>query len=55
MPNGEQTLEQDQEGEDNAEESGEYQSLDSDDEEESDEADDDEEVDSPPRLERRSK
>ena len=55
MPNGEQTREQDQEGEDSADESGEWQSSDGDDEEESDEADDDEGVDSPPRSEHRSK
>ena len=55
MPNGEQALEQGQEGEDNAEESGDWQSPEDDDEEESDESDDDEIVDSPPRTERRSK
>ena len=48
MANSEQTLEQDQEGEDSADESGDWQSPEDDDEEESDEADDDEEVDSPP-------
>ena len=55
MPNGEQTRELDQEGEDSAEEIGEYESSDGGDEEESDEADDDEKVNSPPRLECRSK
>ena len=51
MPNGEQALEQVQEGEDNVEESGEWQSPEDDDEEESDESDDEEVVDSPPRTE----
>ena len=55
MPNGEQSLEQDQEGEDSAQESGDWQSPEDDDEEESDESDDDEVGDSPPRSERRSK
>ena len=55
MPNGEQALEQDQEGEDITEESGDWQSPDDEDEEESDESDDEEMVESPPRLERRSK
>ena len=56
MPNGEQAQEQVQEGSDNAEESGDWQSPDDDDEEESDESDDEEEeVDSPPRTECRSK
>lgn len=55
MPNGEQTLEQDQEGEDSAEESGDCQSPEYDDKEESDESDDEEVVESPPRSERRSK
>ena len=52
MPNGAQALEQDQEGEDSAEESGDWQSPEDDDEEESDESDDDEAVDSPPCSER---
>ena len=51
MPSGEQALEQDQEGEDSAEESGDWQSLEDEDEEESDESDDDEIVDSPPHTE----
>ena len=55
MPNGEQALEQDHEGEDSAEESGDWQSPEDDDEEDSDESDDEEVVDSPPRSERRSK
>ena len=55
MPNGEQALEQDHEGEDSAEESGDWESPDDDDEDESDESDDEEVVDSPPRTERRSK
>ena len=55
MPNGEQILEQGQEGEDSTDESGDWQSPEDDDEEESDEADDNEEVDSPPHLEHRSK
>ena len=55
MPNGEQALEQDHEGEDSAEESGEWESPDDDDEDESDESDNEEEADSPPRSERRSK
>ena len=38
MPNGEQALEQDQEGEDSAEESGEWESPVDDDEDESDES-----------------
>ena len=46
MPIGEQALEQDHEGEDNAEESGEWESPDDDDEDESDESDDEEVVDS---------
>ena len=53
-PNGEQILEQDQEGEANAEE-GEWESSDEDELEESDESDDEEEVDSPPCSEHRSK
>ena len=40
MPNGEQVLEQGQEGEASAEESGEWESSDDDDEEESEESDD---------------
>ena len=55
MPNGEQALEQDQEGEDSAEESGEWESPGEEEEEESEESDEEEEVDSPPRSERRSK
>ena len=55
MPNGEQLLEQDQEGEDNAEEGGNWQSPDNNDEEESDESDDEEMVHSPPHSEHRSK
>ena len=55
MPNGEQTLGHDHEEEDNTDESGEWQSLDSDDKEESDEADDDEEVDLLPCSEHQSK
>ena len=52
MPNGEQVLEQDQEGEASAEESGEWESSDKDEEVESEESDDDEAVDSPPCSER---
>ena len=55
MPNGEQALEQDQEGEASVEESGDWESLDEEEEEESKESDDEEEVDSPPRSEHRSK
>lgn len=55
MPNGEKALEQDQEGEDSAEESGDWQSPKDKDKEESDESDDDEIVNSPPRTEHRSK
>ena len=55
MPNGEQALEQDQEGEDSAEESGEWESLDEEEEEESEESDDEEEVNSLPCSEHRSK
>ena len=55
MPNGEQALEQDQEGGDSAEESGEWESLGEEEEEESEESDEEEEVDSPPRSEHRSK
>ena len=51
MPNGEQALEQDQEGEDSVEESGDWQSPEDEDEEESDESDDDKIVDSPPHTE----
>jgi len=50
MPNGEQLLEQGQEGEDSAEESGDWESPDDGDEEESDESDDEEAVDSLPRC-----
>ena len=49
MPNGEQVLEQGQEGEDSAEERGDWECPDDEDEEESDESDDEEAVDSPPR------
>ena len=52
MPNGEQALELDHEGEDSAEESGEWESPADDDEDESDESDDEEVADSPPRSER---
>ena len=55
MPNGEQALEQVQEGEDSAEESGEWDSQGEDDEEESEKLDEEEEVDLPPRSEHRSK
>ena len=55
MPNGEQALEQAQEGEDSAEDSVEWDSQGSDEEEESEESDEEEEVDSLPRSERRSK
>ena len=55
MPNGEQALEQDYEGEDNAEESGEWESPTVDDEGESDESDDEEVVDSPPCSDHPSK
>ena len=55
MPNGEQVLEQGQEGEASAEESGEWESSYDDDEEESEESDDKEAVDSPPHSEHRSK
>lgn len=56
MPNGEQALAQDQEGEDSAEESGEWESPGEEEEaEESEESDEEDEVDSPPRSERRSK
>ena len=52
MPNGEQALEQDREGEDSTEESGRWESLADDDEDESDESDDEEVANSPPRSER---
>ena len=55
MPNGDQALELDNEGEDSTEESGEWESPDDDDEDESDESDDEEVVDSPPHAECRSK
>ena len=55
MPNGEQVLEQDQEGEARAKESGEWESSYEEEEEESEESDNKEAVDSPPRSERRSK
>ena len=55
MPNGEQALEQDQEGGDNTEESGEWESPADGEDDESDESDDEEVADSPPRSERRSK
>ena len=52
MPNGEQALEKDQEGEASVEESGEWESSDEEEEEESEESDDEEAVDLPPRSER---
>ena len=52
MPNGKQALEQDREGEDNAEESGEWELPANEDEDESDESDGEEVADSPPRSER---
>ena len=55
MPNDEQALEQDQEGEASAEDSGEWESSDEEEEEESEESDEEEEVDSPPCSEHRSK
>ncbi|XP_037416622.1 ribosomal RNA processing protein 1 homolog [Triticum dicoccoides] len=55
MPNGEQALEQAQEGEDSVEDSDEWDSQEDDEEEEREESDEEEEVDSPPRSERRSK
>lgn len=55
MPNGEQALEQAQEGEDSMEESGEWDSHGEEEEEDSKESDEEEEIDSPPRSERRSK
>nr|XP_040258694.1 uncharacterized protein LOC120975995 [Aegilops tauschii subsp. strangulata] len=48
-------LEQDHEGEDSAEESGDWESPDDDDEDESDESDEEEVANSPPRSERRFK
>ena len=55
MPNGEQALEQDQEGGDSAEESGEWESPADGEDDESDESGDEEVAGSPPRSERRSK
>ena len=55
MPNDEQALEQVQEGEVSAEESGDWESSNEEEEEESEESDDEEEVDSPPRSEGQSK
>ena len=55
MPNEEQALVQDQVGEANAEERGEWESSDEEGEEESEESDEEVEVDSPPRSEHRSK
>ena len=55
MPNGEQALDQDQEGEDSTEESGKWESLGEEEEEDNEESDEEEEVDSPPCSERRSK
>ena len=55
MPNGEQALEPDQEGEDSAEESGEWESPGEEEEEEREESGEEEEVDSPPCSEHRSK
>ena len=51
MPDSEQVLEQDQEGEASTEQSGEWESSDDDEEEESEESDDEAAVDSPPRSE----
>ena len=51
MRNGEQVLEQGQEGEASAEESGEWESSDEDEEEESEESDDEEAADPPPHSE----
>ena len=48
MNNGEQALEKDHEGKDNAEESSEWESPADDDEDESGESDEEEVVDSPP-------
>ena len=55
MPNGEQALEQDHEGKDSPEESGDSEFPADDDEDESDESDDEEVAESPPHSERRSK
>ena len=55
MPNGEQALEQGQEGEASEEESGDWESSDEEEEEKSEESGDKEEVDSPPRFKCRSK
>ena len=55
MPNSEQALEQGQEGEAGAEDSGDWESSDEQEEAESKESNDEEEVDSPPRSEHRSK
>ena len=55
MPNGEQALEQDQEGGDSTEESGEWESPADGEDDQSDESDDEEVADSPPRSEHRSK
>ena len=55
MPNGEQALEQDQEGKDSAEESAEWESPADDDEDESDQSEYEEVADSPPCSEHRSK
>ena len=55
MPNGEQALEEGQEGEASMEESGDWEAPDEEQEEESEESDNEEEVDSPPRSEHRSK
>ena len=55
MPNGEQALDQDQEGEDSTEESGKWESLGEEEEEDNEESDEEEEVDSPPCSDRRSK
>ena len=55
MPNGEQALAQDHEGEDSAGESGECESPGEEEEEESEESDEVEEADWPPHSERRSK
>ena len=55
MPNGEQALVQDQEGEASAKESGNWESSDEEEEEESEDSDEEEEVTSPPRSVHRSK
>ena len=55
VPNGEQALEHDHEGEDSAEESGDWESPDDHDEDDSDKSDNEEVVDSPPCTEHRSK